>query len=320
MKKKQTPTSTGFNKKQTPASTTKTEKKQTPISTGFDKKPIPTSAAKTDKKQTPGSANIDKLGTLRSQMKDMSQDYQDMIKAREEAKRQLESRFTDVYSQIEENKQFTVAEGNHVMETLKSFQDSFENKLEIMSKSIDSELMVETKATDEQLGAISKKLDTLEKTLTDEKQERFRLTEENLCPIRKDIDRISIRSTLIPNFLLEMKEGFEKEKSERTAKEAQMLTKLAEEAANILKLIEKHKQERVGRTTEVKEDFKEETKLQTNYIKQFEEQANGKFAKLKTRLDDEMGSRFSHQDQVIDNLQKVIQQFQGTLKVFGKNV
>ena len=117
-----------------------------------------------------------------------------------------------------------------------------------------------------------------------------------------------------------MKEGFEKEKSERTAKEAQMLTKLAEEAAYILKLIEKHKQERVGRTTEVKEDFKEETKLQTNYIKQFEEQANGKFAKLKTRLDDEMGSRFSHQDQVIDNLQKVIQQFQGTLKVFGKNV
>ncbi len=39
----------------------------------------------------------EKLKGLKGQMQDMSQDFDDMIKAREEAKRRLEARFQDVY-------------------------------------------------------------------------------------------------------------------------------------------------------------------------------------------------------------------------------
>ena len=40
-------------------------------------------------------------------MKDMSQDFQDMTKAREEAKRQLEARFADVDNKLDEDRDFT---------------------------------------------------------------------------------------------------------------------------------------------------------------------------------------------------------------------
>jgi hypothetical protein len=37
-----------------------------------------------------------KITNLKSQMKDMTQDYDNMIKAREESKKQLESKFNEV--------------------------------------------------------------------------------------------------------------------------------------------------------------------------------------------------------------------------------
>ena len=38
------------------------------------------------------------MGKLKSQMKDMSQDFEDMKNARIESKRQLEQRFTNTYT------------------------------------------------------------------------------------------------------------------------------------------------------------------------------------------------------------------------------
>ena len=129
-----------------------------------------------------------KLTALKSQMKDMSNDYQDMIKARAQSKKQLEDKFQDVYNRIEENRQFTVAEGNHVMETLKQFQDKFENKLLAAEDSIRKDLDTEKKEMASQVTGINTKLNSLDKALASEKEERIRTEEENLAPIRKDID------------------------------------------------------------------------------------------------------------------------------------
>ncbi len=71
---------------------------------------------------------------------------------------------------------------------------------------------------------------------------------------------------------------------------------------------------------ETKEDCKDETKLQSGFIKGFSETATSEFKDSRERLEAEMGSRFSHQDEVIDDLQKFIKSFQGILKVFGGNV
>ena len=52
----------------------------------------------------------EKLGSLKSQIGDMGKDYDDMIRAREEAKRQLEAKFEDVYKRLQDNRQFTINE------------------------------------------------------------------------------------------------------------------------------------------------------------------------------------------------------------------
>ncbi len=129
-----------------------------------------------------------KLDALKAQMKDMGNDYQDMIKAREESKRQLDGKFSDVYKRIEDNKQFTTSEGARVMATLTSFQEQFEKKLETAKDTIGKEMQEEKKDLTEQLAMMAKKLAALEKGVADEREERRRKTEENLAPIRQEIE------------------------------------------------------------------------------------------------------------------------------------
>lgn len=61
------------------------------------------------------------MGKLKSQMKDMSSDFEDMKNARIESKRLLELRFTNVYTEISENKEQTIQAMNNVHATLNAF-------------------------------------------------------------------------------------------------------------------------------------------------------------------------------------------------------
>lgn len=135
-----------------------------------------------------GNGKQDKLLMLRSQMKDMSQNYQDMIKAREQAKKQLEARFQTVYEQIEENKKFTINECNRIIEQLNAFQETFENKLQTTKEEIKQEIKEEGEYVDNRVEDINKKIDGLDKALEEEKQERIKQEEANLAPIRQDIE------------------------------------------------------------------------------------------------------------------------------------
>jgi len=69
------------------------------------------------------------MGKLKSQMKDMSSDFEDMKNARIESKRLLELRFTNVYTEISENKEQTIQAMNNVHATLNAFQEEFQNRL-----------------------------------------------------------------------------------------------------------------------------------------------------------------------------------------------
>lgn len=62
-------------------------------------------------------------------MDDMSGDYEDMRRAREEAKKQLDAKFQDVYSKIKETRDFVTSEGKRVNEVLRNFQTKFEQEL-----------------------------------------------------------------------------------------------------------------------------------------------------------------------------------------------
>ena len=98
-----------------------------------------------------------------------------------------------------------------------------------------------------------------------------------------------------------------------------MLKKLADEAANIAQILENHKNERIARLTEIKEECKDQTNLQADYVEKIQVQDDEAMKKLRTDIIDEMEGRLAHQNEVIDDLQNVIKGFQGTLKIFGKN-
>ena len=63
-------------------------------------------------------------------MNQMFIDFEDMKRTREEAKKQLEARFRDVYRRIQATKDFVVSEGKRINDTLKAFKSKFENQLQ----------------------------------------------------------------------------------------------------------------------------------------------------------------------------------------------
>ena len=70
-----------------------------------------------------------KLTGLDNQMVELADDYEEMMRMREEARRRLEARFNDVYSRIKANKDYTIREGKRVNDGLKQFQSKFEGDM-----------------------------------------------------------------------------------------------------------------------------------------------------------------------------------------------
>ncbi len=59
-----------------------------------------------------------------------------MKNARIESKKALEKRFEDSYAEIEENKQFTIAQMKRVHETLNAFQEKFSQELQDLGENL----------------------------------------------------------------------------------------------------------------------------------------------------------------------------------------
>lgn len=71
----------------------------------------------------------EKLRGLSSQLVDMHNDFEDMKRNREEAKKQLEARFQDIYRKIQNMKEMIEMEEKRVNESLKAFQSKFDHQL-----------------------------------------------------------------------------------------------------------------------------------------------------------------------------------------------
>ncbi len=119
---------------------------------------------------------------------------------------------------------------------------------------------------------------------------------------------------------VELKECYETEKATRIEREKEILQKMADEVYKLMQQLEKERSERVFKLGEIKDEFRDEMKKQTKFVEGFQKKSMEEFVKMKEDLEAEMSSRFSHQDEIIDNLSNFIKTFQDTLKVVGKNV
>jgi len=100
----------------------------------------------------------EKLKGLSSQLVDMHNDYEDMKRNREEAKKQLEARFQDIYRKIQNMKEMIEMEEKRVNESLKAFQSKFDHQLKDLKTNVYKDI-------NEEKNFVRKKLEENEKRM-----------------------------------------------------------------------------------------------------------------------------------------------------------
>ena len=66
-----------------------------------------------------------KVRGIDNQIEQVKEEFDEMMRLRNEARRILEEKFKDVYQKIKDNKQHTINEGKKVNESLKAYQEKY---------------------------------------------------------------------------------------------------------------------------------------------------------------------------------------------------
>ncbi len=85
-------------------------------------------------------------------------------------------------------------------------------------------------------------------------------------------------------------------------------------------MILEERKNRGDRLTTVRKDIVHELGQAEKLTKEFYEKTRGEFLHETDGLEKEMDNRFDHQDKTVDELSHLVNTFQATLKVVGKDV
>lgn len=139
-----------------------------------------------------------------------------------------------------------------------------------------------------------------------ERADRIKYHDDNLNPIRAQVKSIQ--------------DGLVKEKKDRIAGEKKVLRQIHDESTNMQNDIKREsilRQEKMG---DLDDFLTQDTSLTTKFLEKFERDATHEAVKFMDDLDQEMTSRFNHQNTILDNMSRFVGKFQETLKIFGKDV
>jgi len=139
--------------------------------------------------QTVKAKENEKLASLKAQMVNVAHDYEDMIRAREEAQKQLEARFEDVYRKLQANKEFTLAEGKRVNDTLRAFHLKFETQLTSTKEKLSAGINEEKNHVREEMAKIDEHISNIDRGIQQEREERLKQAKDSLKPIKQKIER-----------------------------------------------------------------------------------------------------------------------------------
>ncbi|KAM3138867.1 hypothetical protein pb186bvf_009070 [Paramecium bursaria] len=248
----------------------------------------------------------EKLGLLEKQMQDLYNDYEDMKRNREEARKQLEAKFLDVHRKIQLTKDFISSEGERINNTLLAYDSKFTQQLSQTNNRLQVQHDNYAKQTDDRIINANKYLDDLTQKLEEERQERLRQSDENLREIRKQLTILF--------------EHYETEKNTRVEREKEILQKLSDEAYHLNEKLSQEKTERIIQNKELRDYTDQEVQRQQKNNQDFHTKTIDEFKHVGYNLEKEMNQRFSQQSQIIDNLSSVIKTIQDTLKIIGKGV
>lgn len=246
-----------------------------------------------------------KINDLRKQIKELILDYEDMIKSREEAKKQLEGKFEDTFRRINATKEFAMTESKRILDIIKAFQSKFDFELFRLEKNTNSNFDSFQLQADQSFNLIEQHLNTFEKLIQEEKEERIRDSNAKLNPIKEKIR------------LLE--ENCEIEKSIRIEQKKELLQKVSDEKFKITEALDKEITEKNIKQCQLKDSFRNEINKNIKFVEQFQKEMLERNSNMKIEIDQEINQRFSHQDEIINNISIFLNTFQDTLKVISNN-
>jgi SF-assemblin/beta giardin len=247
----------------------------------------------------------EKIGSLRNQTLDLQQDFEDMKRTREEARKQLEARFEDVYRKINNTKEFVVAEGKRINGTLLAFQSKFDNKISEMHSHFTKLHDSHVEETRSEFKKVAEEVKRLDKRIDDEREERLKQQEETFREIKEKLAKLDL------NLAAEQKERIKRDEG--------IMRRLEDEVYKLKEDILEEKDERALRQKEIDNDFKFYLAQQDHMVKEFHQKTIQEFNHVATNLQKEMLNRIGQQDQVLDNLSNIVKTMQDTLKELGKD-
>ena len=96
-----------------------------------------------------------------------------MMRLRNEAKRQLELKFKDVYQKIRDNKQHTIDEGKKVNESLKAYQIKYAKQMSDLNEEMTEVFTTENDYQHSEIKRGNDRMKALEDLLQGEKDDRI---------------------------------------------------------------------------------------------------------------------------------------------------
>ena len=228
-----------------------------------------------------------KLKGLDGQMGEMHNDFEDMKRTREEARKQLEAKFQDIYKKLAALKEALETEAKRVNNSLKAFESKFLCLLK--------ELKDEFKKDMEE-----------EKKLEQEREERLKQNEDTLGNIQ--------------NRLTALEEIQKQEKIDREEGEKEIIKNINDNVYEINTKLDREKEDRNTKFKIVNEKIESELAKRDKCIADVQNKNTDDLKILKDELYAEMENRFAHQNQIIDNISNFLKTFQETLKIMGKDV
>ena len=125
-----------------------------------------------------------KLKGLDGQMGEMRNDFEDMKRTREEARKQLEAKFQDIYKKLAALKEALETEAKRVNNSLKAFESKFLCLLNELKEELKKEMDDEKKFVRDKFNEHEKHMEELERKLEQERQERLKQNEDTLGNIQ----------------------------------------------------------------------------------------------------------------------------------------
>ena len=130
-----------------------------------------------------------KVRGIDNQIESVKEEFDEMMRLRNEARRILEEKFKDVYQKIKDNKQHTINEGKKVNESLKAYQEKYMQQMTDLRAEMNHVFDTENDYQNSEIMRGNDRMQELEDMLKQEREDRIESLDSQLEPINNDIDK-----------------------------------------------------------------------------------------------------------------------------------